>query len=144
MSTREEKVAREVAEQEFDRWADAMDIVAKFDAEAMKAMDEDDRKEFFAHKRVLIDAIRFGHLVVNDAGEFVYVQKVGPSDPITFHEPKGQAFISMDKAGKQHHGVTKSFAVLAEMSGQPVQRFSLMLNRDVSVCQAIFVFLLGK
>lgn len=144
MSAPVEKVAREVAEAEFDRWAEAMDLVAKFDDEAMKAMDDEDKRSFVTQKRVIVDAIRFGRLVVNDSGEFVYTQQVGATDPITFHEPTGASLMAMDKAGKAGHGITKTFAVLAEMTGTSAQRFSGMKNRDLAVCQAILGFLLAR
>lgn len=144
MSPPVEKVASEVAEGELVRWAEAMDIVAKFDDAAIQEMDDDSKRDFQANKRKIVDAIRYGRLVVNEAGEFVLTQQIGPSDPITFHEPTGAAFMAMDKVSKATANVAKTFAVLAEVTGLPAQRFGAMKNRDLAVCQAIMIFLVAK
>lgn len=140
----EEVVAADAAEAEFKRWADAMDIAWKFDAESLAGMDEEDQKAFTAQKRVVVDAIRFGRLACNDQGEFTFKPQVGITEPLTFSEPTGASLMAIDTAGKQHHGVTKTFAVLAAITGQPPQRFAKMKNRDLAVCQAVLGFLLAK
>lgn len=140
----DEKVAAEAAEQEFRRWADAMDIAWKFDADSLAAMDDKDRKDFSVQKRIVIDGIRFGRLGCNEQGEFVFTPQVGNTSPLTFHEPDGAALLAIDKVNKEFHGVTKTFAVLGAITGQPPNRFAPMKNRDLSVCQAVLGFLLGK
>ncbi len=135
------KVAAEVAEAEFERWAAAMDVVSKLDTDAM---DDEDRKSFLANKRPIIDAIRVGRLVCNEAGEFVFSPQCGNPQSLTFKEPTGASLMAMDTAGKANHGVAKTFAVLAAITGEGAKTFGLMPNRDLTVCQSILVFLLAK
>lgn len=137
-----EKVALEVAETEFTRWAESMDLLAKLDTTDMNA---DDKESFKQQKRPILDAIRFGRLVVDDAGQFVFTPQVGDDkSPITFFEPDGSSIMAMDKAGKSGENVHKQFAVLAAMTHQFVQRFSKMKQRDLVVCSAIMAFFLAR
>lgn len=133
----EEKIALEVAEADFERWADAMDLARKLDP---AGLDTEDKKSLADSKRVIIDAMIFGALVVNEAGEFVYTPKAGEDKtPIIFHEPDGMAIMSVDQIGKSGtHDVAKMVAILAVMTKQTRPRFAKMKNRDWTVCQAVF------
>lgn len=142
MSAPVEKVALEAAEAEFVRWSEAMDVAVKLDT---STMDDDDRKSFEQQKRPIIDAIRFGRLVVDDQGQFVFTPQLGDDrSPLTFPEPDGAALLSIDKAGKATDLVHKQYTLLAAITGQYVQRFSKMKNRDLVVCNAILGFLLAR
>ncbi len=131
------KVAPEVAQQEFERFAEAMDL----DLDP-KGMDAEDRKSFETAKRRFLTAVEDGRLVVNDTGEPVYTPQKGDTSPITFFEPTGGTMMAMDlkKAG---HDVTKGLAAMADMTKQDIKRYHNMSNRDLRVCQAISVLFLG-
>ncbi len=134
-----ETITREVAEAEFARWASAMDIASKLDP---SGLDNDDKKSLADAKRVILEVMMSGNLVVSEdpAGEFVYTPKSGEDKtPITFHEPDGVAIMSVDQIGKSGtHDVTKMVAILSVMCKEPRPRFAKMKNRDWAVCQAIF------
>ena len=133
----EEKIALDVAEAEFERWADAMDLARKLDP---AGLDSDDKKSLADSKRNILDSMMSGNLVVNDAGEFVFTPKAGDDkEPIVFHEPDGAAIMAVDQIGKSGtHDVTKMVAILAVMTKQSRVRFAKLKNRDWTVCQAIF------
>jgi len=137
-----EKIALEVAEAEFQRWAQAMDLTRKLDP---SGLDSEDKKSLADSKRILLDAMMDGNLVVTDDGEFVYTQKIGDTNPITFHEPDGASIMSVDQIGKSGtHDVTKAVSILSQMTKETKARFAKMKNRDWSVCQAIFGLFLAR
>lgn len=141
MSGPAEKVAAEVAEVEFRSWLVDMGLAYKVDD---PKMNQEDRDSLEKAKLPVIDAIRFGRLVRNDAGEFVFAPQLGDGGPITFFEPTGADILAMDKAGKKDENVTKSYAILAAMTKQNSARFGAMKNRDLVVCQSIMTFFLGR
>lgn len=131
-------VAKEVAEAEFDRFLESMDLVDKCDA---KNMDADDAKSFADVKRTIIRAMETGHLVVDEKGQPVYTPKLGDTTPITFREPKGSDLMAIDQA-KKGADALKGMKILAAMTGENPSRFAEMVMRDLSVCQAVqLVFL---
>jgi hypothetical protein len=130
----ESTIAEEVAEEEFARFLETMDLVPADN------LDDEDRKGFEDCKRRFIAAVRAGTLVVNEKGEPVFTPGDGRG-PITFHEPKGASFIAMDTK-KRGHDVAKSLAAMADMTQQTIARFSAMPNRDLRVCQAIQILFL--
>ena len=132
------KVAREVAESEFERFTEAMDL----DVDETR-MDEDDKKSFGELKDRILRAIEQGHLVFDDEGQPVYTPRAGAStQPITFHEPTGASFMAMDTK-KKDQNVGKMYAVMADMTHRDAKVFSSMPNRDLRVCQAIVTLFLG-
>lgn len=135
MSEREQKVAAEVAESEFLRFCEAMDL----DTEPKG--DDEDLRSYMDCKRRIVGAIVDGRMVVDEHGQPVF----SPSDGggITFYEPDGSALLAMDQK-KQNHNVAKSYAVLAAMTKQPAMRFAKMKNRDLKICQAVMALFLGS
>jgi len=131
----ESKVAAEVAEAEFERFVEAMDL----DVDPA-GMDDDDKRSFESARRRLLKAMMAGQLVVNEQGEPVYSPGFG--DPITFHEPTGATYMAMDQK-REGHNFGKTVATLAEMTRLPATRFSKMANRDFKVCSAILGLFLG-
>jgi hypothetical protein len=129
-------VALEVAEKEFERFLEAMDL--EVDSGALEG---DDRKSFESNKRKFVRAVQRGQLVVNDNGEPVYTMQKGGT-PITFHEPTGATLMALDTV-KKDHDVQKAFAVMAEMTKMPRDTFAKMLQRDLAVCQAVFILFLA-
>jgi hypothetical protein len=135
----EMKVAQEVAEAEFVRFLDAMDIDAD-----MKALDEDDRGAFEKHKRNVVHAIIRGDLVVNDKGEPVYTPRVAIKDidSLTFHEPTGATLRAAD-GKKQGDDNARVHAIMGAMTRKPPVVFANMSVRDLKVCSSIVTLFLG-
>jgi hypothetical protein len=132
-------IAAEVAEGEFDRFADSMDL--ELDP---ATMDEDDLANFKKVRARLVKAIRNGSLTINETGEAVYTPrnpKTKTTDPITFHERTGSSIMAMD-GKKKNEDVRKTYAVMAEMCGVHPNIFAGMVGIDGKVCEAIFALLM--
>jgi hypothetical protein len=134
-----ELIALEVAEQEFDRFAEDMDL----DLDVSK-MDEDDKTAFEKQKRRILRAIQKGSLVINDDGEAVYTPshpRSGYTEPLTFHERTGASLMAMD-GKKKGHDVAKTYAVLADMCKVHQRVFAGLVGTDVKTCEALFALLM--
>ena len=129
-------VALEVAEEEFIRFAEAMDL----ELEA-KLSDEDERKNFETAKRRIVRAITLGQLVVDDKGQPIYTPQLGDTKPITFYEPTGASLMAMPQ--KKSNGTASLFGTLGDMTKTSAQRFSTMHIRDLRVCLALASFFLS-
>ena len=131
-----DKVAREVAENEFNRFITSMDI----DADP-EDMDDDDFKGFNAQKNRVVKAIQKGSLLINEDGEPVFTpQCVDNANPITFGEPSGGTIMAMDGKGK---AVKDMFTVMGEITKTSAGYFGKMKMRDLKVCMAVATLFLG-
>lgn len=133
-----EKIALDVAEVEFKRFGDLMDL----DLDPLD-MDEDDKKGFEQQKKRVISSIQNGSLIINDNGEPVFTpQGISDANPITFREPTGASLMAMDRK-KRTEDVAKLYASMADMTGSSSGIFSKMKMRDLKVCMAITTLFLG-
>ncbi len=124
-------VASEVAEAEFERFVDAMDL------DVTAKMDPEDAKAFAATKRIITRAIEKGRLIIDDVGQPIYTpQASDDKTPITFLEPKGASLLAMESR-KKGEDISRLFASIANMTRQTPVRFAKMANRDLRVCMAI-------
>ncbi len=133
-----DKIAKEVAEQEFNRFVDSMDL----DVDPAD-MDEDDRKGFTQQKDRVIAAIQSGALVIKDSGEPVFTpQRTNDADAITFHEPTGASLMAMDRK-KKTEDIGKLYAAMGDITKTHANVFSKMKMADLKVCMAITTLFLG-
>jgi hypothetical protein len=131
-------VAKEVAEAEFLRFVDAMDL----DVEPAD-MDEDDLKGFNQQKNRIISAIQSGSLVVSDKGEPIYTpQRTNDAQAITFYEATGSALMAMDRK-KKTEDIGKLYAAMGEITKTHANVFSKMKMSDLKICMAITTLFLG-
>ena len=136
---KEFKVAADVAEAEFDRFAEGMDL----DLDTT-GMDAEDLTALTKQKKRILKAIQIGSLVINDSDEAVYTphrERSKHKDPITFHERTGASLMAMD-GKKKGHDVAKTYAVLADMCKLPAAVFAGLSGEDVKVCEALFALLM--
>lgn len=131
------KVAREVAENEFQRFVDLMML----DVDVSK-MDVEESKSFNQQREIILTAIQRGNMVVDDEGQPIYTPVSDEGGPITFYEPTGATFMAMD-GKKKNADMSKLFAAMADMTRQPPIRFAKMKNRDTKVCMAVFTLFLA-
>jgi len=134
-----DKVPNEVAEQEFDRWVDAMDL----DLDTA-VMDAEDLTAFTKQKRRIMRAMQRGSLVITEDGEAVYTPQNPKSkhkDPLTFHERTGASLMAMD-GKKKGHDAAKTYAIMADICKTHPSTFAGMVGEDVKVCEALFAFLM--
>ena len=133
----ESVVTREVAENEFSRFVDAMDL----DIEP-ETMTEEDRASFEVQRRRVIKAIESGLVVINDNGEPEIFTKTVDASWITFYEHTGASL--MASAGKKKDDrVKQMYAIMADMTKQTPKTFAQMKRRELKVCEAIAVLFLG-
>lgn len=133
-----DKVAKEVAEAEFDRFVKSMDL----DVDPSD-MSEEDKEAFQQQKDRLVGAIQSGALTINDDGEPVFTpQRTKDSDTLTFHEPTGASLMAMDRK-KKSEDIGKLYAAMADMTRSHSSTFSKMRMADLKVCMAITTLFLG-
>ncbi len=134
-----EQIALEVAEAEFDRFAESMDL----DVDTSK-LDAEDLTSFNKIKDRIIRAMQRGALVINDNGEAVYTPQRPNSkhkDAITFHERTGASLMAMD-GKKKGHDVAKTYAILADMCRVHPSTFAGLAGQDIKVCEGLFALLM--
>lgn len=134
------KVAKEVAEADFNRFGAAMDL--NFD---ISQTDRDSLEGFNGQKQKVVDALMKGSLVINEFGEPEYTpQRIDniAGGKIVFHEPTGAAYMEMDRC-KEAEGMKKTFVFMAATTGISSSTFATMPNRDIKVCQAITALFLA-
>lgn len=130
-------VAVEVAEHEFARFMESMDLDAN-----TSRMDAEDLKEFEALKYKVVRSIMRGHLTVDDKGQPVFTPQLGETGPITFYEPTGATFVAAD-GKKKGHDFEKMLAIMGNMTRTNPGVFSKLVGRDFKVCQALVQLFLG-
>ncbi len=138
----EETIAREVAEQEFERWAAAMRLGRKLDP---SKLDDEDKKGLTIVKGTLLDAIQDRLLVVDSEGRFVLSSTTNKGTPfsLTFNKPKGVDVMAIDQA-KPDEGVKKTVRFLASVTGQNAPFFSTIDLADFQICDAIATLFLAR
>lgn len=134
----EEKISREVAELEFNRFTDAMDI----DVDTSK-MDEEDTKGLNQLRDRVVGAIMNGSLTINDDGEPTFSpRRSRNTDPITFYEPTGATLMAMDRK-KKSEDMGKLYVAMADMTKTTPATFSSMAMADLKVCIAVVTLFLA-
>ena len=133
-----EKISKEMAEAEFNRFADLMDL--DLDPSGMSS---DDRADFVVEKRKIIRALCKGDLVINENGEPIFTPvRSEDKEPITFFEPTGASLAAMDRT-KKDHDITKMFTTMADMTKRNAATFACMKMPDLKVCMGISTLFLG-
>ena len=133
-----DKIVQEVAEKEFDRFVEAMDLDVSTDG-----MDQEDKSSLSQQTGLIISAIQSGDLVINDSGEPVYTPKRTKDAPaITFYEPTGASLMAMDRK-KKSEDIAKLYATMADMTKVSAKTFATMKMPDLKVCMAITTLFLG-
>lgn len=120
-----DKVSKEVAEQEFERFIE----LADGDLEDMNAEEKD---SFADHKRRITRAIRNGWLVIDEDGLPRMTPRYGNTNELVFRRMTGATLVSGAK-----NEVTKMFDMMAQLTETDRSRFQKMDYRDLSVCMAI-------
>lgn len=132
-------IDREVAEAEFDRFVEAMDL----DLDP-STMDKEDGADFARLRDSMVRAIQKGAVLIHEeTGEpiFLPAKDVG-CETITFYEPTGASLMATDGKGK-NADVKKMFAMMADMTRTSPGTFSKMPARDLKVCQNIVTLFLA-
>ena len=132
-------IDREVAEAEFDRFVEAMDL----DLDP-STMDKEDGADFTRLRDSMVRAIEKGAVLIHETtGEpiFLPTKDLG-HDTITFYEPTGASLMATDGKGK-HADVRKMFAMMSDMTRTSPGTFASMPSRDLKICQNIVTLFLA-
>lgn len=131
-------VAREVAEAEFQRWADAMRLTRKLD---LAKMSDADKAALGVLRECLLDAMQDGQLVVDEEGRFVLA--IAGVEPLVFNKPTGASVMAMDQA-KGTEPTRKLVKFLADMTKRTTDTFAKLDLVDLQVCDSIAQLFLAK
>lgn len=132
------KVAKDVAALEIDRFMEAMDIVIDDD------LDADSAAAYNRARSRMVRAVTLGSLVIDDNGEAIYTPKHPNSrskEPIRFHERSGSTAVAMDSC-KKGANTARMYAMLGDMCKVPPATFSGLVGPDIKMCEAIFALLM--
>lgn len=137
--TTENSVARDVAEAEFDKFVEEMDL----DVDESR-MDSEDLTSFGKQKNRIICAIERGHMVINENGEAVYTphhRDTKHREAITFRERTGASLMAQD-GKKKNYDVAKTYAIMGDMCKVHPNIFAGMKGTDIKTCEAIYALLM--
>lgn len=131
----EEKVAVEVAELEFNRFAEKFDLDTD-----VKKMSEKDTDTFESNQRKIVRSIMSGHAIVEEDGTILYTLKCpedgGALTDLKFSPPKGNIYTVTDKY-KEGQNVHQLNGAIGVLTGQPPKTFANMAAIDVKFCHAV-------
>lgn len=136
----ENKIDRDTAEVEFNRWALTWDIDTDVDN-----MSEEDEKSFQAAKRLVIRGLMDGSFCVNDEGDLNYKTKFSKNfEPGEVQLKISRAdILSMDRY-KDQQSMHKIQAYLATLAGLPTKAMSNIDPRDQKRLRGPVLLFLGS
>ena len=132
----DEKISQEMAEAEFDRFVEMMDL--ELDP---ADMNDNEKSEMLDASKRVKRAIQRGSLIINDDGEAIYTpQRTESKNPFHFRELDGHALLASDKR-KESARVSQGFTMMGQMCKCSPNFFANLKGVDLKVTQAIFVLL---
>jgi len=132
----DQKIAQEVAENEFDRFVDAMDLEIEPDL-----MGEDEANAFEKQKRRIVRAIERGTLIIDEQGYAIYTPVHTTLDkPLRFSQFNGAALTATD-GKKRDARASQLHAMMGQMTKVGPNTFTKMQGIDTKVCMALTMLL---
>lgn len=131
------KVAREVAEAEFDRMCSLRRV--NIDPEDMTA---EEYQSLLDVKRKVVRVIERGELVVNENGDPIFTPPVPGAKSLTFYRPTGATFMAMDgDDGNQ----ARLIRMITDMTRTAKGEIAKLEAPDYVVCSTLAnLFLAGR
>lgn len=126
------KVAKEVAEQEFERWAEAFEIDTN-----TAGLSDEELKAFEAFKDKFVKRVESGALSVDENGVIEFSPRGDSEDPLKFDEPTGAILSARQKGDTDIQGGRR---MLAAWAGVSPKRFADMKLRDFNFCSELLAF----
>ena len=122
------KVARSVAEDEFERWATGMGLEHKFDADFI---DPATLRMLSTHRNVIVRAIMLGHCVVNDKSELEFTPQHSPNkETLVFRRPKGAHYKEMDKQSGMTNRTMAFLSGITEKNDNVFDQIDMVYDGD--------------
>lgn len=133
------KVARSVAEDEFNKWVTALGLDHKFDEDFA---DPISLKSLKIHRNVVVRAIMYGHAAVNEKSELMFTPQYSPhKEPLVFKRPRGCDYKLMDE---KNGGTNRTLALLCSVTGQNDNVFDQMdFAYDGDFCNSVAMLFLA-
>jgi len=131
-------VAPEVAEDEFSRMCEALDL-------DLDDLDKEDDERFQLLRKTVLKAIVQGRITVDQDGLATVHLKypVGDVDSLRFKIPTGETLIALGDQ-KAKNQTTQSWKVLGDLTEKPSTLFGKMRQSpDLKTCQALGALFLG-
>lgn len=129
------KIEKEVAQNEFERWASAWRI--EIDE---SELNEEDAQSLNEQRSKIVKAIERGYLTVSEDGtELVLNTNKGD---VTFKEPTGAAYLAMDQ--HKNKNMASSFGFMGAMTGTPAKYWSSVRGADLKIAQAVTAIFLAS
>jgi len=129
------KIEKEVAQNEFERWASAWRI--EIDE---SELNEEDAQSLSEQRSKIVKAIERGYLTVSEDGtELVLNTNKGD---VTFKEPTGAAYLAMDQ--HKNKNMASSFGFMGAMTGTPAKYWSSVRGADLKIAQAVTAIFLAS
>lgn len=128
----EKKVATEVAQQEFERWAAAFEIDISTDD-----LDAEETKAFEAFKSKFLKRVESGALTVDEDGVIEFTPRGDKEEPLKFDEPTGSLLSARQKNDTDVQAARRA---LGAWAGVPPKRFTDMKLRDFNFCSELLAF----
>lgn len=129
------KIDREVAQNEFARWAAAWRI--ELDESELS---EEDAESLNEQRGKVVKAIEHGYLVVSEDGKQLVLDT--DKGAVTFNEPTGAAYLAMDQ--HKNKNMASSFGFMGAMSGTPAKFWSSVRGADLKIAQAVTALFLAS
>lgn len=129
------KIEKEVAQNEFERWASAWRIEVD-----ESELNEEDAQSLNEQRSKIVKAIERGYLTVSEDGtELVLNTNKGD---VTFKEPTGAAYLAMDQ--HKNKNMASSFGFMGAMTGTPAKYWSSVRGADLKIAQAVTAIFLAS
>jgi len=126
----------EMAQQEFDRWADEMDLEFETDI-----MGEETLDDFNFNRRKICRSLQRGDLIINAEGYAEYTPRIVTIDkPLVWKQLSGKTIAVVD-GKKKNESVKKTFHAMAKLTGVHHSVFENMTGIDRKVCDVLFILL---
>lgn len=126
-----QKMPKEVAAAEFERWAQTFEIDTDTDD-----MDKDSVGDFNAFKSKFLKRVQSGALKIDDEGVIEFTPR-GSSGAVRFPEPTGALLSARQDKDNDVQALRR---VLAQWTGTPAVRFAEMPLADFNFCAGLFSF----
>jgi len=126
------KVATDVAQQEFERWAEVFEIDI-----TTNDLDDEELKAFEAFKSKFIKRVESGALTVDEDGVIEFTPRGDSEEPLKFDEPTGSLLSARQKNDTDIQAARR---VLAAWAGVSPKRFADMKLRDFNFCSELLAF----
>src|SRR5690606_13016685 len=129
------KIAKDVAEQEFERMCDAFRIDY-----STNELGEKDLEEWTELRGKIVQVLRTGALIVGEDGKPTYTPPIG-GDSLTVHPPTGATLMALETYGQKN--ISNLVAAMAEMTRRDRSLFGKMAKPDFNVCSKLATLFLG-